>query len=116
MNKDKSSLGTGLDSLLGERPKTDPQGVNEIAIEDLSPGQYQPRKKMYKRNSMHVSIKKADSVITNKATESAKPLSFPTQNNALKATVSIGSTRRFWEVASRPQIGTVGIGRNQTIA
>ncbi len=48
MNKDKSSLGTGLDSLLGERPKTDPQGVNEIAIEDLSPGQYQPRKKMYK--------------------------------------------------------------------
>ena len=48
MNKDKSSLGTGLDSLLGERPKTDPQGVNEIAIEDLSSGQYQPRKKMYK--------------------------------------------------------------------
>jgi ParB family chromosome partitioning protein len=48
MSKDKSSLGTGLDSLLGDRPKTDPQGVNEIAIEDLSPSQYQPRKKMYK--------------------------------------------------------------------
>jgi len=48
MSKDKSSLGTGLDSLLGDRPKTDPQGIKEIAIEDLSPGQYQPRKKMYK--------------------------------------------------------------------
>ena len=48
MSKDKSSLGTGLDSLLGDRPKTDPQGINEIATEDLSPGQYQPRKKMYK--------------------------------------------------------------------
>ncbi len=49
MSKDKSSLGTGLDSLLGERPKADSQGVSKIAIEDLSPGQYQPRKKMYKR-------------------------------------------------------------------
>ena len=48
MSKDKPSLGTGLDSLLGERPKTSTQGVSEIAIEDLSPGQYQPRKKMYK--------------------------------------------------------------------
>ena len=48
MSKDKSSLGTGLDSLLGERPKADSQGVSKIAIEDLSPGQYQPRKKMYK--------------------------------------------------------------------
>jgi len=48
MSKDKSSLGTGLDSLLGERPKAGPQGINEIAIEDLSPGQYQPRKKMFK--------------------------------------------------------------------
>ena len=48
MSKDKPSLGTGLDSLLGERPKTGTQGVSEIAIEDLSPGQYQPRKKMYK--------------------------------------------------------------------
>jgi ParB family chromosome partitioning protein len=33
---------------LGDRPKTDPQGIKEIATEDLSPGQYQPRKKMYK--------------------------------------------------------------------
>ncbi len=48
MSKDKTSLGTGLESLLGDRPKTEPQGVNEIAIEDLSPGQFQPRKKMYK--------------------------------------------------------------------
>ena len=48
MSKDKTSLGTGLDSLLGDRPKTDLQGIKEIAVEDLSPGQYQPRKKMYK--------------------------------------------------------------------
>ena len=48
MSKDKSSLGTGLDSLLGDRTKTDSPGVSDIAIEDLSPGQFQPRKKMYK--------------------------------------------------------------------
>tara|TARA_Y100001970_G_scaffold37528_1_gene46392 strand:- start:55 stop:903 length:849 start_codon:yes stop_codon:yes gene_type:complete len=48
MSKDKPSLGTGLDSLLGERPEAGTPGVGEIAIEDLSPGQYQPRKKMYK--------------------------------------------------------------------
>ena len=48
MNKDKSSLGTGLDSLLGSRPKPESQGVQEIEIEELSPGQYQPRKKMHK--------------------------------------------------------------------
>lgn len=48
MSKDKSSLGTGLDSLLGDRTKTDSRGVNDIALEDLSPGQFQPRKKMYK--------------------------------------------------------------------
>lgn len=48
MTKDKTSLGTGLDSLLGDRPKTNNPGVSEIATEDLSPGQYQPRKKMYK--------------------------------------------------------------------
>ena len=48
MSKDKSSLGTGLDSLLGDRTKTDSPSVSDIAIEDLSPGQFQPRKKMYK--------------------------------------------------------------------
>ena len=48
MSKDKSSLGTGLDSLLGDRTKTDSSSVSDIAIEDLSPGQFQPRKKMYK--------------------------------------------------------------------
>ena len=48
MSKDKPSLGTGLDSLLGDRAKTDSPGVSDIAVEDLSPGQFQPRKKMYK--------------------------------------------------------------------
>ena len=48
MSKDKSSLGTGLDSLLGDRTKTDSPSVSDIATEDLSPGQFQPRKKMYK--------------------------------------------------------------------
>ena len=48
MSKDKSSLGTGLDSLLGDRTKADSPSVSDIAIEDLSPGQFQPRKKMYK--------------------------------------------------------------------
>ena len=48
MSKDKSSLGTGLDSLLGDRPKAEGLSVAQIALDDLTPGQYQPRSKMYK--------------------------------------------------------------------
>ena len=48
MNKDKSSLGTGLDSLLGNRPKPDGLAVTQISTDQLTPGQYQPRTKMHK--------------------------------------------------------------------
>ena len=48
MNKDKSSLGTGLDSLLGDRPKPEGVSVTQIPLDDLAPGQYQPRTKMHK--------------------------------------------------------------------
>ena len=48
MNKDKSSLGTGLDSLLGDRPKSEGVSVTQIPLDDLTPGQYQPRTKMHK--------------------------------------------------------------------
>ena len=48
MSKDKSSLGTGLDSLLGDRPKAESLSVAQIALDDLTPGQYQPSSKMYK--------------------------------------------------------------------
>ena len=37
MNKDKSSLGTGLDSLLGDRPKSDGVSVTQIPLDDLAP-------------------------------------------------------------------------------
>ena len=48
MNKDKSSLGTGLDSLLGDRPKPEGVSVTQIPLDALAPGQYQPRTKMHK--------------------------------------------------------------------
>lgn len=48
MSKDKSSLGTGLDSLLGDRPKPEGVAISQISVNDLAPGQYQPRTKMYK--------------------------------------------------------------------
>ena len=48
MNKDKSNLGTGLDSLLGDRPKPQGVSVTQIPLDDLTPGQYQPRTKMHK--------------------------------------------------------------------
>ena len=48
MSKDKSSLGTGLDSLLGDRPKPEGLAVSQISVDDLAPGQYQPRTKMHK--------------------------------------------------------------------
>ena len=48
MSKDKSSLGTGLDSLLGDRPKPEGMAVNQISVDDLAPGQYQPRTRMHK--------------------------------------------------------------------
>ena len=49
MNKEKTSLGRGLDSLLGERkaaPKN--QSINELPTELLTPGEFQPRTKMHK--------------------------------------------------------------------
>ena len=48
MTKDKAPLGKGLGSLLGDRPKQQNVGLTEIPTEDLTPGQYQPRKKMYR--------------------------------------------------------------------
>ena len=48
MTKENSPLGKGLGSLLGDRPKQLVSGLTEIATEDLTPGQYQPRKKMYR--------------------------------------------------------------------
>jgi len=48
MTKENSPLGKGLGSLLGDRPKQPVLGLTEIATEDLTPGQYQPRKKMYR--------------------------------------------------------------------
>ena len=48
MTKDKAPLGKGLGSLLGDRPKQQNVGLIEIPTEDLTPGQYQPRKKMYR--------------------------------------------------------------------
>ena len=60
MNKDKSSLGTGLDSLLGDRPKPEGVSVTQIPLDDLTPGQYQPRTKMHKSTleELSQSIKK----------------------------------------------------------
>ena len=48
MSKDKSSLGTGLDSLLGDRLKPEGVSVAQISVYDLAPGQYQPRTRMHK--------------------------------------------------------------------
>ena len=48
MTKDNTPLGKGLGSLLGDRPKQQNTGLTEIPTEDLTPGQYQPRKKMYR--------------------------------------------------------------------
>ncbi|MBK69916.1 MAG: chromosome partitioning protein ParB [Euryarchaeota archaeon] len=56
MTDKKSGLGRGLDSLLGERPKGQDGGVSLIAIEDLSPGQFQPRKKMHRSTLEELSI------------------------------------------------------------
>ena len=48
MNKEKKSLGRGLDSLLGEGTVKKQSTVTEIPVEELAPGQYQPRKRMHK--------------------------------------------------------------------
>ena len=48
MNKEKKSLGRGLDSLLGEGTVKNQSTVTEIPVEELAPGQYQPRKRMHK--------------------------------------------------------------------
>ena len=48
MSKDKPSLGTGLDSLLGSRPDSTINPATQISVDDLTSGQYQPRTKMNK--------------------------------------------------------------------
>ena len=55
MSKEKKSLGRGLDSLLGERKTKVSQGINEVPLEDLVPGQYQPRQKMHKETLQELS-------------------------------------------------------------
>ena len=48
MNDKKSSLGKGLDSLLGERKVDSKKDTTEVPLSNMSPGQYQPRRKMHK--------------------------------------------------------------------
>ena len=49
MSKEKSSLGRGLDSLLGERKEVPKNNTpNEISLDQLTPGEFQPRTKMHK--------------------------------------------------------------------
>ena len=49
MSKEKSSLGRGLDSLLGERREAPKNNTpNEISLDQLTPGEFQPRTKMHK--------------------------------------------------------------------
>ena len=49
MSKEKSSLGRGLDSLLGERREAPKNNTpNEIPLDQLTPGEFQPRTKMHK--------------------------------------------------------------------
>ena len=60
MNKDKQSLGRGLDSLLGDGNKKKQQGAEEVELNLLSPGQFQPRRRMHKETleELAQSIKK----------------------------------------------------------
>ena len=60
MSNDKSSLGTGLDSLLGSRSDSEGSQVSQISVDELTPGQYQPRTKMHKSTleELSQSIKK----------------------------------------------------------
>jgi len=49
VSKEKSSLGRGLDSLLGERKEAPKNNTpNEISLDQLTPGEFQPRTKMHK--------------------------------------------------------------------
>ena len=49
MSKEKSSLGRGLDSLLGERKEAPKNNTpNEVSLDQLTPGEFQPRTKMHK--------------------------------------------------------------------
>ena len=48
MNDKKNSLGKGLDSLLGERKADSKKDTTEVPLSNMSPGQYQPRRKMHK--------------------------------------------------------------------
>ena len=73
MSNDKSSLGTGLDSLLGSRPDGEGSQVSQISVDELTPGQYQPRTKMHKSTleELSQSIKGHRTVILGPSIKSA---------------------------------------------
>ena len=49
MNEEQKYLGMGLDSLFGDsKAKSYRSGILELPLEELVPGQYQPRHKMHK--------------------------------------------------------------------
>ena len=57
MSKDKPSLGTGLNSLLGERSKTSPQGVGRDSYRGLVSRPIPTKKKDVQKHTRRVSTK-----------------------------------------------------------
>jgi len=100
MSKDDSSpLGKGLGSLLGERTKPQNSGQNELPIEDLTPGQYQPRKKMYRETLQEL----ADSI---KAQGIIQPLVVRRQASG-RYEIVVGERR--WRAAQMAGLTTVPV-------
>jgi ParB family chromosome partitioning protein len=100
MSKDDSSpLGKGLGSLLGERTKPQNSGQNELPIEDLTPGQYQPRKKMYRETLQEL----ADSI---KAQGIIQPLVVRRQASG-RYEIVVGDRR--WRAAQMAGLTTVPV-------
>ena len=100
MSKDDNSpLGKGLGSLLGERTKPNNSGQNELPIEDLTPGQYQPRKKMYRETLQEL----ADSI---KAQGIIQPLVVRRQASG-RYEIVVGERR--WRAAQMAGLTTVPV-------
>jgi ParB family chromosome partitioning protein len=100
MSKDDSSpLGKGLGSLLGERTKPQNSGQNELPIEELTPGQYQPRKKMYRETLQEL----ADSI---KAQGIIQPLVVRRQASG-RYEIVVGERR--WRAAQMAGLTTVPV-------
>ena len=99
MAEKRKSLGRGLDALLGgaaqEQEKPNPKSLNELPIEEIGPGPFQPRKKINEQQLKE--LRKENSLPRTILTALSSPRSGKDRPPRFGATLSQENLRRLEE-------------------